>query len=236
MVVLGQNYQKIRQFQDDSGGAKLDITKNTTTLKISGPTAAVNKARDMVTAWLNHCAGITLNIPQSAPGSFDKVGAIYGKGGTTIRTIQDKTSAFIHVDDKEGKVQISGVPAAVQQALKMVQQAMEDGCLMEEGEVKDSIIIPKNAGPTVIGRGGANIKQLEKTHSVKVRVSGQNCTIIGKTPAVARCKTEVGETIQPFIEEERIALEAERLATEQEASAGGGPWSASLQDDIADGW
>lgn len=236
MVIFGQNYQKIRQFQDDSGGAKLDIAKGTTTLKISGPTGAVNKARDMVTAWLNHCAGITLNIPQSAPGSFDKVGAIYGKGGSTIRAIQDKTGAFINVDDKEGKVQISGVPGAVQEALKMVQQAMEDGCLMEEGEVKDSIVIPRNAGPTVIGKGGANIKLLEKTHSVKVRLSGQSCVLIGKPPAVARCKTEVSETIQPFIEEERIQQEAERLAAEQEASAGGGPWSAGLQDDLADGW
>jgi len=236
MVVLGQNFKKIRQFQDDSGGAKLDIAKNTTTLKISGPTGAVNKARDMVTAWLNHCAGITLNIPQSAPGSFDKVGAIYGKGGSTIRAIQDKTGAFINVDDKEGKVQISGVPAGVQEALKMVQQAMEDGCLLEEGEVKDSIIVPKNAGPTVIGRGGSNIKQLEKTHSVKVRISNQTCLMIGTAQAVARCKAEVNETIQPFLEEERIAQEAERLAVEQEATAGGGPWSASLQDDIADGW
>jgi rRNA processing protein Krr1/Pno1 len=237
MLVLGKNFQKIRQFQDESGGAKLDIAKNTTILNISGPTDAVNKAKTMVTQWLNLCAGITLSIPQSAPGSFDKVGAIYGKGGATIRAIQDKTSAFIHVDDKQGKVQISGGPAAVQGALKMVQQAMEDGCLLEEGDVRDTITIPKKAGPTVIGRGGSNIKQLETNHQVKVRVSVQTCILIGKPAAVALCKTELGQTIEPFIEEERIDQEAERLASEQEAaSAVAGAWNASIHDDAADGW
>jgi rRNA processing protein Krr1/Pno1 len=237
MLVLGKNFQKIRQSQDESGGAKLDIAKNTTILKISGPTAAVNKAEAMVTAWLNLCAGITLSIPQSAPGSFDKVGAIYGKGGATIRAIQDNTGAFIHVDDKQGKVQISGGPVAVQGALKMVQQAMEDGCLLEEGDVRDTIAIPKKAGPSVIGKGGSNIKQLETNHQVKVRVGAQTCTIIGKPAAVALCKAELGQTIEPFIEEERIDQEAERLASEQEdASAVAGAWNASIHDDDADGW
>lgn len=237
MLVLGHGFQKIRQFQDESGGAKLDIAKNSTVLKISGPTEAVNKAKDMVAAWLNHCAGITMNIPQSAPGSFDKVGAIYGKGGATIRTIQDKTGAFINVDDKQGKVQISGVPSAVQGALKMVQQAMEDGCLIEEGEIRDAVSIPKKAGPAVIGRGGSNISQMEKTHNVKLRMSGQTCIIIGQASSVARCKTELVQTVEPFLEEERIQREAERLASEQEAaSAGASAWNASIHDDVADGW
>eukprot|EP00980_Cylindrotheca_fusiformis_P011730 scaffold2784_cov109-Cylindrotheca_fusiformis.AAC.9 len=237
MLVLGHNFQKIREFQDASGGAKLDIGKNTTILKISGPTAAVEKAKTLVTQWLNHCAGITLNIPQSSPGSFDKVGAIYGKGGTTIRTIQDKTGAFINVDDKAGKVQISGVPNAVQGALKMVQQAMDDGCLMEEGEVRENIIIPTKAGPTVIGRGGANIKQLEKDHNVKVRISGSSCIVVGKPDAVNRCKAALDKTFEPFLEEERIQQEADRLASEQEtASPGASAWNASIHEDAADGW
>lgn len=231
MLVMGQSFQKIRQFQEESGGAKLDIAKNSTTLRISGPTAAVQRAKQAVLTWLQHCQGITMPIPTY--DNLDSIGAIYGKGGSTIRAIQEKTGSFIHVDDKAYTVQILGVPSAVRQALAMVQQAMNDGCLLKEGDIKVTISLGKRGGPSVIGRGGSMIRQLEVNHKCNVRVMGDSCVIMGSPENVASAKRAIEKLIAPILDEERIQNEADRMAEGQSASA----WTAtSHETNDADGW
>ena len=87
MVVYGKDYQKIRQLQQESG-ATLDITKGTTTLNLSGPSEAIQNSWRMVGDWLEYCKGDVVEM------EANKVGAVYGKVGATIRRIQERTGGI----------------------------------------------------------------------------------------------------------------------------------------------
>ena len=236
MLIYGKDFQRIRQFQDDSG-AKVVIEKGTTMLKLSGPTKAVQIARQMIESYLEHCKGDAVVFEAS------KIGSIYGKGGATIRRIQDRTGAFLEVDDdkgnKKGKEMVTcrilGEPAAVEQAKALVLRTLDGEIELKPGEVMEKIDLDAGA-PAVIGRGGSKIRELEKTFSVKLIVNGDSgvCRIVGKTINVAQAKAEVEKIIQPILEEKRIKAEAERLAENAAMIEDGGAWGSV--DDDADGW
>jgi len=235
MVVYGKDYQKIRELQQESG-ATLDITKGTTTLKLSGPSDAVQNARRMVGDWLEYCKGDVVEM------EANKVGAVYGKAGATIRRIQERTGAFVQVDDqgKKGKeiVQctIVGEPEAVQEAKTLVMKAIDGEIELKPGEVMEQIDLSVGA-PAVIGRGGSKIRELETTHNVKLVVQGDSglCRIVGKPEKVKKAKEEIEGIVAPLVEEKRIAEEAQRMT--MEAAAGdGGAWGATAADNEADGW
>lgn len=233
MVVYGKDYQKIRQMQDESG-AKLDIEKGTTTLKISGPSEAVARARQMVEAWMEHCKGEEIQI------EANKVGAVYGKGGTTIRRIQERTGAFIEVPqgNHSGNVpcKIMGDPAAVKDAKELVLKAVAGEVELKPGEVMEKMDLDIGA-PAVIGRGGSKIRELEKTFEVKLTVDSNSrlCRIVGKQDAVTKAKEEIAKIVSPLLEEKRIKGEADRLAEQATATADAGAWGGSLNQEL-DGW
>ena len=89
-VVYGPNFQTIRDMQDATG-CKLEITRGTTTLKLSGSPEAVVEAANQVRELLEANRGFDMTIEAS------KVGAVYGKGGETLRSIQDRTGFNIDV-------------------------------------------------------------------------------------------------------------------------------------------
>lgn len=235
MLVYGKDYQKIREMQDASG-AKLDITKGTTTLKLSGPNEAVAQARSMVESWLAYCKGETLQFEAS------QVGAVYGKGGETIRRIQDRTGAFVEVNDKGKKgsdivvCNILGEPDAVKEAKGMVMKVLEGEIELKAGEVMEKIELGVGA-PAVIGRGGSKIRELEKEFGVRLVVkSGTGvCRIVGRQDNVEKAKKEINNIIEPFFEEKRIKEEADRLAQQAATSADTGAWGGTMDDD-GDGW
>mmetsp|Transcript_10568 Transcript_10568/g.16201 ORF Transcript_10568/g.16201 Transcript_10568/m.16201 type:complete len:236 (+) Transcript_10568:1211-1918(+) len=235
MLVYGKDYQKIREMQDTSG-AKLDIAKGTTTLKLSGPNEAVAQARSMVESWLAYCKGETLQFEAS------QVGAVYGKGGETIRRIQDRTGAFVEVNDKGKKgsdivvCNILGEPDAVKEAKGMVMKALEGEVELKAGEVMEKMELDVGA-PAVIGRGGSKIRELEKEFGVRLVVkSGTGvCRIVGRQDNVEKAKNEINNIIEPLFEEKRIKEEADRLAQQAATSADTGAWGGTMDDD-GDGW
>ena len=220
LVVYGKDYQKIRQMQDQSG-AKLDIEKGGTKLTISGPTENVANAKKMVQQWVQYNKGIAFDI------DVDKVGAVYGKAGANIRRIQEKTGAFVEIDDQAGsskeflQCKILGEPASVAAAKAMFQKSLDGEAIeLRAGEVQ--IAMELGAGtPAVIGKGGSKIAQLEKAHSVKIFVNSgsQGCSIVGSEDAVSNAKKAISAIIQPVIAELEMKQEADRLATQSNT-----PW------------
>lgn len=220
LVVYGKDYQKIRQMQDQSG-AKLDIEKGGTKLTISGPTENVVNAKKMVQQWVEYNKGISFDI------DVDKVGAVYGKAGANIRRIQEKTGAFVEIDDQTGsskefiQCKILGEPASVAAAKAMFQKSLDGEAIeLRDGEVQ--IAMELGAGtPAVIGKGGSKIAQLEKAHSVKIFVNSgsQGCSIVGSEAAVSNAKKAISAIIQPVIAELEMKQEADRLATQSNT-----PW------------
>eukprot|EP00568_Trieres_chinensis_P008856 CAMPEP_0183307444 /NCGR_PEP_ID=MMETSP0160_2-20130417/17330_1 /TAXON_ID=2839 ORGANISM="Odontella Sinensis, Strain Grunow 1884" /NCGR_SAMPLE_ID=MMETSP0160_2 /ASSEMBLY_ACC=CAM_ASM_000250 /LENGTH=606 /DNA_ID=CAMNT_0025471029 /DNA_START=204 /DNA_END=2024 /DNA_ORIENTATION=- len=216
MSVYGQGYAKIRSLQDESG-AKLDIDKGGTTLRISGSREAVAKAKALVTEWTAYCKGTTIEVEES------RVGAVFGKGGTNLRRIQDRTGAFVEVGNTltDGKrtFEICGEPEAVREAEVLFRKSMTGEVELKAGEVRETMDLGVGT-PAVIGRGGSRVTELEKTHGVKILVdSGSGgCNIVGKRAAVDKAKSAIEAIIKPLIEEAKIREEADRLATQADSS------------------
>jgi len=239
MAVCGPRFEKLRSLQEETG-ARLDLVKNTTTLKLSGAAEAVANARKTVESWMEYCRGEVVMIEAG------KVGAIYGKNGATIRRIQERTGANIQVNDKEkGKkdkepveVSIVGEPEAVSSAKALVLKAVAGEIELEPGQVCEKIELGVGAG-AVIGNRGSKIRELELKFLVKLVIQGGTglCRIVGKPEDVKKAKVEIEGIIAPVIEEKRIAEEAERLTREASKKDGdAGAWGEPQVDDDAAGW
>lgn len=220
-IVLGKEYKSIQQLQT-STGAKLDMDKDKFVLKISGSSKAVDAAHQAVNQLLERCRGTTMEIPPA------NVGAVYGKAGSTIRNIQDRTGAFVEVVDAGtagggmAKCTIMGEPAAVEQARLLVVKAMSNEIELKPGQVMETIALG-SAVSAVIGRGGSKIKELESTCQVELNVNSETneCRIVGKEANVSKAKEAVEAIIQPIL----AAEEAERQATIA-AESGDSAWQA----------
>jgi rRNA processing protein Krr1/Pno1 len=232
-IVFGKDFKTIRQLQDTTG-AKLDMDKDTLTLQLSGKREQVDAARSAVSSLLSRCKGIAMDIKAA------DVGAIYGKGGATIRTIQDKTGAFIEVEQASStnadgeatvKCSIMGEPDACALARELIGKALAREVELKPGEIAETLNLGGASTAAVIGRGGSKIKELETAHKVSLNVNGDVCRIVGKKPNVEAAKTAIETIIKPILEAE----EAQKQATIA-AEAGDSAWQGYDVPADEDGW
>lgn len=226
-VIYGPGFQTIRQLQE-STGCKLDIARGTTTLKLAGSTEAVAEATERIRALLEANRGFEMTIENS------KVGAVYGKGGETLRSIQDRTGTQIDVSrgPTHATVSVMGTVDASQRARNMLQRAIDGEVELKPGEVAEEIELG-SATAAIIGRGGSNVADLEKRHGVKVNVRSelQKARVVGKPDRVAKAVEEIAKVVKPILDAEQAQREA-NLVMESGESA----WQVSPDDDDADGW
>lgn len=226
-VVYGPNFQTIRGLQD-STGCRLDIDRGTTTLKLAGSAEAVAKATAQIRALLDANRGFEMTIENS------KVGSVYGKGGETLRSIQDRTGTQIDVarGPTHATVSVMGSMEASQRARNMLQRAIDGEVELKPGEVAEEVELG-SATAAVIGRGGSNVAELEKTHGVKINVRSelQKARIVGRAENVAAASKAIQAIAKPILDAEA----AQKKADEQQAS-GESAWQVDEGDDDADGW
>jgi len=226
-VVYGPNFQTIRGLQD-STGCRLDIDRGTTTLKLAGSADAVAKATAQIHALLEANRGFEMTIENS------KVGSVYGKGGETLRSIQDRTGTQIDVSrgPTHATVSVMGSIEASQRARNMLQRAIDGEVELKPGEVAEEIELG-SATAAVIGRGGSNVAELEKTHGVKINVRSelQKARIVGRAENVAAASKAIHAIAKPILDAEA----AQKKADEQQAS-GESAWQVEDGADDTDGW
>jgi len=226
-VVYGPNFQTIRGLQD-STGCRLDIDRGTTTLKLAGSADAVANATAQIHALLEANRGFEMTIENS------KVGSVYGKGGETLRSIQDRTGTQIDVSrgPTHATVSVMGSIEASQRARNMLQRAIDGEVELKPGEVAEEIELG-SATAAVIGRGGSNVAELEKTHGVKINVRSelQKARIVGRAENVAAASKAIHAIAKPILDAEA----AQKKADEQQAS-GESAWQVEEGADDADGW
>ncbi|KAG7348009.1 KH domain containing protein [Nitzschia inconspicua] len=233
-IVFGKDFRTIQQLQSASG-AKLDMDKETLTLNISGKKEEVDAAKKAVTSMLDRCRGITMDVKSS------DVGAVYGKGGSIIRNIQDKTGAFIEVQQQPSslapdgesmvKCTIMGEPDACAQAVILINKAMAREVELKPGEVVETLSLGGAATPAVIGKGGAKIKELEAAHKVSLNVNGDVCKMIGKEANIKAVKEAIHAIIDPI-----LAVEAAEKEATKAAESGDSAWQAFDVPPEEDGW
>lgn len=225
-LIYGPNFQTIRTMQD-STGCKLDIARGGTTLKLAGSTEAVANARAQILALLETNRGFEMTI------EISKVGAVYGKGGETLRSIQDRTGTQIDVvrGPTHATVSVMGTAEASGRARNMLQRAIDGEVELKPGEVAEEIELGV-ATAAVIGRGGSNVVELEKKHGVKVNVRSefQKARVVGKPDKVEAAVKEIQAIVKPIL----AAKNAQKKA-DDELKTGESAWVADSVDDT-DGW
>lgn len=230
MAVYGPGYAKIRDMQDESG-AKLDIERGGTTMKLSGSRADVEKARALVTEWMELNRGVTMETESS------KIGAVYGKAGANIRSIQERTGTYVDVDQSpaaSGKIliRIVGEAEAVEEARSLFQKSIDGEIELQPGEVLEIVDLGQTGAPAVIGTRGSKITELERTHGAKITVSTEvgQCRIVGSRTGVDSAKAAVEEIVKPLIEAEKLKEQADLLA-----ESGDSAWQAPPENENK-GW
>jgi rRNA processing protein Krr1/Pno1 len=231
-LVFGGDYKTIQQLQS-STGAKLDMDKETFTLKMSGKREEVDAAHAAVKSLLQRCKGVTIDIKAA------DVGAVYGKGGGTIRNIQDKTGAIIEVQQQSSssdsdalvKCVIMGEPDSVTQARQLIAKALAREVELKPGQVAETLKLSGAATAAVIGRGGSKIKELETAHSVSLNVNGDVCKIVGNKANVKAAKEAIETIIEPI-----LATEAAQKQATLAAETGDSAWQGFDIPPEEEGW
>ena len=173
-AVIGKKGANIQMIQTQSG-AKVDVSRETNQVTISGDSAQVAKAKELVQAIL---AGGPVGPPPEAEKRIEtsSAGAVIGKGGQTIRKIQDESGARVDISkDSSGPdvITISGSKAAVEKAAKMV-----DAVLNPTYDVKEFMDVGIKGVPVIVGTKGATIQSLQRDSGAKIDIQG-GATVVG---------------------------------------------------------
>ncbi|CAE8687173.1 unnamed protein product, partial [Polarella glacialis] len=159
--LLGRGGAAIRQLEQDSGSEaalpallRVDKDLQPPVLEIFGEEVAVQRAEQLL--GLRH-AHAELEVPREA------VRRIIGRGGANIREVEAATGASLHVDAKCEPcwVEVLGDAQAVDSALALLRERVAP-------PVK--VRVPQRLVPVIIGRGGANCRELEAQSGASLRV------------------------------------------------------------------
>jgi len=221
-MICGPNFTNLQDIQNESG-ARMDVERGGTVLTISGDADHVENAKRTVEQLMTQYEGVTMELEAS------KIGAVFGKGGSNVRNIQDRTGAHVEIEQNNSggmaTCRIVGGPDAVKEAQVMIQKSLNGEIELKAGEVQEFVELSVGTS-AVIGRGGSNISELEKTHGVKINVKSTlgTCSIVGKKAAVEGAKAAIESIIQPMIA--RAIAEAKVREQSDELGNGGGGWDA----------
>ena len=163
-----------------------------------------------------------------------KVGAVYGKSGETLHSIQERTGTLVGVlrGPTHATVSVMGTVEASARARNMLQRAIDGEVELQPGEVAEEIELG-SATAAVIGRGGSNIAELEKRHGVKINVRSefQKARVVGKPEKVQSAVKDITAIAKPILDAEKAQKKAEDALQTGESA-----WQVVGGADDADGW
>lgn len=246
----GGNDDELQRIQSTSN-CKISFPRDSDRVcALSGQKEAVSHAKDMLNQLCDdHNAGSGLetvsciSVPPPGPTGFppyqeimvpgSKVGLVIGKGGETIKMLQEKTGAkMVIIQDGPGQelekpLRISGEPQKVDHAKQLVFDLILDkeafnnnrnptggmnpgnGAPPPGGEQAE-VFVPKTAVGVVIGKGGDMIKKIQGETGCKLQfIQGK-----GDGPGDRRCiisgtKQQVEDakrTIEDLIESVMVSV------------------------------
>ncbi len=142
----------------------------------------------------------TLQIPATL------VGKVIGKGGETIKNLQNQSRTRIQIDhtapgDTKTITITSEDPDYLEAAKHLIQQVVSDDS--PQGEVQRSVECPPGIVGRIIGRGGETIRALQQASQAYIVVDQnfpeghpRKVNISGRADAVERASRMVTELIQ----------------------------------------
>lgn len=229
MVGRGSN-DNLSHIQAESG-CKVQLSNESDRVcTLRGSRDAVTKGRDMIQQLANQNGGGSVDLLTSVtippPGASGyppyqevmipgpKVGLVIGKGGETIKMLQEKTGAkMVIIQDgpnqelTEKPLRISGDPQKVEHAKNLVFDLIQDKEQFRPGfnpgGEQAEVFVPKTAVGVVIGKGGDMIKKIQGETGCKLQfIQGKNdgpgdrrCIIQGTRQQVDDAKHMIEELI-----------------------------------------
>ncbi|CAL2037324.1 unnamed protein product [Caenorhabditis brenneri] len=235
-LVIGKGGTEIRLIQQtsacrvqmDADDQSNDGIRNCT---IEGTPDQVAIAKQMITQVINRNQGIVPTestddeVTEDILIPSDKIGLVIGKGGETIRTVQeqsglrtcnvvqDSTSAT----GQPKPLRMSGTPTAVETAkalvtnimnniqgnISMLQKSLHSDAYPARGEV----IVPRLSAGMIIGKGGEMIKRLAQETGTKIQFKPDSdpnsedriAVIVGSREQIYRATERITEIVNKAI-------------------------------------
>lgn len=216
-LIVGKGGVNIKRLQTESG-AKIDIERGMTVVGIFGTEEAVAKAKKMIQTQL---ADSTYS--ETVDCAAGSIGAVIGKGGETIRSIQEESGARVNVERDPPSVKLLGSKETVTKARKLVEAVLAKeakGKELPAGHVIETVDLPKFAIGSIIGKGGSAIATLQEDSGARVDIQRETDTakVTGSVEAVAKAVASIKATVEAQTE-----LQAKRDAKDAEEPAAAAP-------------
>jgi polyribonucleotide nucleotidyltransferase len=155
-MVVGKKGETVTGIQKENE-VSIDVDRDSGKIVVRGEEENVLNAVAALKAVLDSYKAIRLN------GSSDELGSIIGKSGATIQGLTKDSGAQIKVDRKTGTIDISGPADNVAKAKDAVEALLE-----KFRRENVSIELDADFIPSLIGKGGENIKQLREEMGVQI--------------------------------------------------------------------
>lgn len=104
-------------------------------------------------------------------GFVQVIPIIIGKGGSTIKRLQQESDATLDLDRSSGRMRVHGRKAAVAKACELLDELLDQFGGQMEMQVQPRQI------PLIIGRGGSTIRQLQTESGASIGISKDDCIV-----------------------------------------------------------
>ncbi|XP_059351500.1 far upstream element-binding protein 1-like isoform X5 [Daphnia carinata] len=235
-LIIGRGGEQISRLQAESG-AKIQMAPDSAglpdrTCTITGSREAIGRARELIMNIVQtrggprdagppsveslggqHSVSIDLtlapNVEVMIPGP--KVGLIIGKGGETIKQLQERSGTRMVVvqdgpqQENEKPLRIYGDPQKVEHAKQLVYD------LIAEKEMEVSVAVPRSAVGVVIGKNGEMIKKIQNETGARVQFQqGRDdnpeermCALTGTMNQIEDARQRIEELIESVLSQAR---------------------------------
>lgn len=148
--------------------------------------------------------GVTLTLRLLMHGK--EVGSIIGKKGETVKRIREESTARVNISEgscPERIITITGSTDSVFRAFTMITYKLEEdltalvanGTISSKPPVTLRLVIPASQCGSLIGKGGAKIKEIRESTGAQIQVAGdllpnsteRGVTISGNQDSVIQC-------------------------------------------------
>jgi len=172
----------------------------------------------------HHAFLVKLPIPN------DKVGIIIGKGGITIKGIQERSRADVQIpqaaDANDPAVRTLSIGADSKEAVDAAQMEIFM-TLQQHQQQKETVdvhalqvVVPNDRVGLIIGKGGVNVKEIQNRLGVRVQIPQEPDA--GTMPPVRTISISGPAAVQPIAKQEIEALAAGGAGGGMNKSAGAG--------------
>jgi predicted PilT family ATPase len=202
--VVGRNGAKVKEIKDETQ-AKIDFSKpvdGVVTTTLQGTKESIAKAKELI---LELITELDSQVTETIKIKSVHHKRLIGAGGRNIRNIvvdaggpADRAATMVRFPRAEDNVQDEIVLKGDKEIVAKIRAKLEQLVAEEEAQVTVTVDVPRDEHANLIGRGGSNLKALQKKYNVRIDFpkagnasAGEAVTIVGLPDDCEKCKTDM---------------------------------------------